>query len=57
MLYILALLVITILGWFGFLMLIDVFETVWLGEFKKAIWPSIGLATVVGCFVIGMRSK
>ena len=57
MLYILALLIITIFGWFGFLMVVDVFEAFWFGEFKKAIWPSIGFAAVVGCFVISMRSR
>jgi len=56
MLYILALLIITIFGWFGFLMVVDVFEALLLGEFKKAIWPGLGFVTIVGCFVIGMRS-
>ena len=56
MLYILALLIITIFGWFGFVMAMDAFEALWLGDFKKAIWPGIGFSAVVGCFVISMRS-
>ena len=56
MLYILALLIITIFGWFGFLMAVDVIEALWIGEFKKAIWPGIGFAAVIGCFIIGMKN-
>ena len=56
MLYILALLIVTIFGWFGFVMVVDLFEAVWLGEFENAIWPAIGFFVVVGCFVLGMKS-
>ena len=55
MLYIIALLCITIFGWFGFVMAVDTFEALWTGDFKNAIWPGIGFSAVVACFVIGVR--
>ena len=56
MLYITALLFITIFGWLGFVMAVDAFEALWIGDFKNAIWPGIGFSTVVACFIISIRN-
>ena len=57
MLYVIALLCITIFGWFGFVMAVDALEALWIGDFKKAIWPGIGFSAVVACFIIGVKIK
>ena len=56
MLYVLALLSVTIFGWFGFVMAVDTFEALWVGDFENAMWPGIGFFAVVGCFVLCMRN-
>jgi|GEM_PF-4683730 len=56
MLYITSLLCITIFGWFGFVMAVDAFDALWIGEFKNAIWPGIGFFVVVGCFIISLKN-
>lgn len=55
MLYITALLCITILGWFGFVMAVDTLEALWVGDFRNAIWSGFGFFAVVACFIIGVR--
>jgi len=55
-LYVLALLSVTIFGWFGFVMAVDTFEALWVGDFENAMWPGIGFFAVVGCFVLCMRN-
>ena len=55
-LYVAGLLAVTIFGWFGFVMAVDTFEALWVGDFENAMWPGIGFFTVVGCFVISIRN-
>jgi hypothetical protein len=51
-----ALLSVTIFGWFGFVMAVDTFEALWVGDLENAIWPGLGFFAVVGCFVMSMRN-
>ena len=55
-LYVMALLSVTIFGWFGFVMAVDTFEALWVGDLENAIWPGLGFFAVVGCFVMSMRN-
>ena len=56
MLYVTGLLLVTIFGWFGFVMAVDTFDALWVGDFENAIWPGVGFLVVVGCFVTSMRN-
>jgi predicted tellurium resistance membrane protein TerC len=56
MLYIIALLCVTILGWFGFVMALSAFEALWIGDFKNAIWPGIGFSAVAACFILSVKN-
>ena len=55
-LYVIGLLSVTIFGWFGFVMAVDTFEALWVGDFANAMWPGIGFFVVVTCFVVSMRN-
>ena len=56
MLYIIALLCITIFGWLGFVMAVDAFEALWIGDFKNATLSGIGFSVVVACFILSMKN-
>ena len=56
MLYLLGLLIVTLFGWFAFVMALEVFEALLIGDFVNALWPGLGVFFLAVTFVLGFQS-
>lgn len=56
MLYLLGLLIVTLFGWFAFVMALEVFEAFLIGDFVNALWPGVGFIFLAVMFVLGFQS-